>query len=159
MSGHLSGEISEVRVRITDIGSHPPVIVDDIKSCLIQSLSLEPQEVEEMRISLPSKLNQSVFKGTIYKLVHLWVEQIKAGVFLIIVVTYKDDGTWIPWYKRGNDSKRILAIASRKPSLKEACQHVIRSRVKTAEKLEKLLLPKNLMEDLRLGFKTDRLKC
>ena len=158
MSGHLTSEMSEVRVRITDIGSHPPEIVDDIKICLIESLSLEPQEVEDMRMSIPSKLNQSVFKGTIYKLVHSWVEQIKAGVFLIIVVTYKDDGTWIPWYKRG-DGKRILAIASRKPSLKEACQHVIRSRVKTAEKLEKLLLPKNLMEDLRQGFKTDRPKC
>ena len=148
----------EVRVRITDTGNHPPEIVDDMKSFLLQSLSLEPQEVEDMRMSLPSKLNHSVFKGTIYNLWYMWVEQIKAGVFLIIVVTNKDDGTWIPWYKRGGEGKRILAIASRKPSLKEACQHVIRSRVKTAEKLEKLRLPKYLMEDLRQGFKTDRPK-
>merc|ERR1712243_105029 len=79
-------------VRISDVGNHPPQTVDDIKKCLFQSLSLEPQEVGDMRMSLPSKLQKTVFMGGIYKLWYMWVEQIKAGRFLIIIVTEKDDG-------------------------------------------------------------------
>jgi len=58
----LTREMCEVIVRITDIGNHPPEIVDDMKICLIESLSSEPQEVGEMRVSLQVSLTNRFSK-------------------------------------------------------------------------------------------------
>ena len=119
-------------------------MVEDIKKCLIQSQSIGPLDLGEMRKLLPSQLQQCVNNtGDIYKLRQLFLEQIRAGVFLIIIITDND-----------NRFGRILAKVSRIliPSLKEACQNVIRSWTKIPEKVEKLNLPNSLKEELCTQF-------
>ena len=95
--------------------------------------------------------------GIYYKLDKMWLEKIRAGVFLIIIIIDKHAVDVVPRMARWDrdvtlfvSKSRILAKVSRKPmpSLKEACQDVIRSRVKIPEKVEKLNLPKILKEEL-----------
>ena len=141
--------MSEVRVQIKDQGNHPQKIVEDIKKILKQSQSFGPLDLGEMRELVPRKLKQEVDTGVMYSFKTMWVEQLKAGVFLIIITISKHKfigfGDFIDVSK-----SRILAKVSRIPipRLKEACQNVIRSLVKVPEKVEELNLPKTLKEEL-----------
>ena len=78
--------MSEVRVQITDQGNHPPKLVEDIKKCLIESQSFGPLDIGEMKKLLPRKLKQNVDTGEMYSFWIMYVEQLRAGVFLIIII-------------------------------------------------------------------------
>ena len=81
--------MSEVRVQITDQGNHPPKLVEDIKKCLIESQSFGPLDLGEMKKFLPRKLKQNVDTGEMYSFWMMYVEQLRAGVFLIIIIIKK----------------------------------------------------------------------
>ena len=89
---HLCVAMSEVRVQITDQGNHPPKLVEDIKKCLIESQSFGPLDIGEMKKLLPRKLKQNVDTGEMYSFWIMYVEQLRAGVFLIIIIIKKHAG-------------------------------------------------------------------
>ena len=95
--------MSEVRVQITDQGNHPPNLVENIKKCLIESQSFGPLDIGEMKNLLPRKLKQNVDTGEMYSFWIMYVEQLKAGVFLIIII--------IKNHALDNSVNRILAKA------------------------------------------------
>ena len=144
----------EVKVLISDRGNHPPKIVEDIKKCLIVSQSFGPLDLGEMRKLLSIKLEQNVDTGEMYEFCKMWVSQIGAGVFLIIIKIkkYRVDAAGLKVQDRLSVlptsfyGGRVVAKVPRTPipSLKEACQQVIRSRLKNPEKVDKLNLPKAL---------------
>ena len=103
-----------------------------------------------MRKLLPRKLKQNVDTGVMYSFETMWVEQLKAGVFLIIITISKQKVVDLSGDLLTVSKSRILAKVSRIPMrrLKEACQNVIRSWVKVPEKVEELNLPKTLKEEL-----------
>jgi len=94
--------MSEVRVQITDQGNHPPKLVEDIKKCLIESQSFGPLDLGEMKKFLPRKLKQNVDTGEMYSFWMMYVEQLRAGVFLIIIIIKK--------HAVDDSVSRILAI-------------------------------------------------
>ena len=85
-----------------------------------------------MRKLLPRKLKQNVDTGVMYSFETMWVEQLKAGVFLIIITISKQKVVDLSGDLLTVSKSRILAKVSRIPMrrLKEACQNVIRSRLK-----------------------------
>ena len=112
-----------------------------------------------MRKLLPIKLKQNVDTGEMYEFCKMWVSQMKDGVFLIFIKIKKyrvdaaglkvqDPLSVLPTSFYGG---RVVAQVSRIPipSLKEACQQVIRSLVKNPEKVEQLNLPKAIQKELR----------
>ena len=112
-----------------------------------------------MRKLLPIKLKQNVDTGEMYEFCKMWVSQMKDGVFLIIIkiknyrvdaasLKVQDPLSVLPTSFYGG---RVVAKVSRIPipSLKEACQQVIRSLVKNPEKVEQLNLPKAIQKELR----------
>ena len=103
-----------------------------------------------MRKLLPRKLKQNVDTGVMYSFETMWVEQLKAGVFLIIITISKQKVVDLSGDLLTVSKSRILAKVSRIPMrrLKEACQNVIRSWMKVPEKVEELNLPKTLKEEL-----------
>ena len=79
-----------------------------------------------MRKLLPSKLKQNVGMGEMYEFTMMWLEQLRAGVFLIIITInkYDVDAADLRRHQAPVRRGRILAKMSRIPSLKEACQQV-----------------------------------
>ena len=139
-----------MKVLISDRSNHPPKIIEDIKKCLIESQSFGPLNLGEMR---------NVDTGEMYEFCKMWVSQMKDGVFLIFIKIKKyrvdaaglkvqDPLSVLPTSFYGG---RVVAKVSRIPipSLKEACQQVIRSLVKNPEKVEQLNLPKAIQKELR----------
>ena len=59
----------EVRVQITDQGNHPQKIVEDIKKCIMQSLSIKRLNLGDTSLSefLARKLKQNVITGDLHK--------------------------------------------------------------------------------------------